>query len=383
MSSKVKTISKQHPKTWAQLHKRLIPTAFDYGSVFSPSTSEFVLKKASSINSNAGYLISALLTTTLFVLSLSAKLTTYNGFQTILNIYTIFVGPPSTGKSQAFKAAASFPLNELITDKELIGFLIKKTTPSGLFKKLSSDKQGFLLSPEIYDVLIRLLKTDDGCTGDISLLCELFSGEGALFTMATQTTRTIPPDAPFSILGSTQLPPLAKLLVTMDEGQGLLDRFFILTPECFRPTPDETTQGNDFIQRQHIKSFVEFVSVLYDLHLVPKQYYFSNDAKLKLKVMETEFVTALNDAIRTGSVPPKSKTIDIVQRLALAIHVTDHIMAQLLADEKTTPPPLEIHKDTLQKAFQLTNYSDMQKEILNQVRIHYILFRKIAMDTLL
>ena len=137
--------------------------------------------------------------------------------------------------------------------------------------------------------------------------------------MATQTTRTIPPDTPFSILGSTQLPPLAKLLVTMDEGQELLDRFFILTPECFRPTPDETTQGNDFIQRQHIKSFVEFVSVLYNLHLVSKQYYFSNDAKLKLKVMETEFVTALNGAIRTGSVPQKSKTIDIVQRLALAI----------------------------------------------------------------
>lgn len=55
--------------------------------------------------------------------------------------------------------------------------MIEKATPSGLFKKLSCDKQGLLLSPEIYGVLVTVLKTDDETCGNASLLCQLFSGE--------------------------------------------------------------------------------------------------------------------------------------------------------------------------------------------------------------
>lgn len=177
--SKLTKISKQHPRTWAHLHRRLISTSFNYGCVFSAPTSEFVLNLATTINSNAGYLILALLTTTLFILSLSVKLTTFNRFETVPNIYTVFVRPPSPGKSQAIKIAALLPLNQFIDDKDLVSFLIEKATPSGLFKTLADDNEGFLISQEIYDVLIQLLKTDDSSSGDISLLCELYSGEGA------------------------------------------------------------------------------------------------------------------------------------------------------------------------------------------------------------
>lgn len=76
----------------------------------------------------------------------------------------------------------------------------------------------------------------------------------------------------------------------------------------------------------------------------------------------------LNDAIRTGTVTPKSKKIDIVQRMALAIHVTDHLLSQLLSGENSSPPPEEITKATLENAFRLTNYDEMQKNILLEVR---------------
>lgn len=195
--SKLTKISKQHPRTWAQLHRRLITSTFDYGSLFSEPVSQFVRCKATSINSNMGYLLCALLTSTLFVLSMSVQLSTFTGFDSVPNVYTIFVGPPSTGKSQAIKEAASGPLNRLIEDKDLVSFLIETATPSGLFKKVSEDNKGFLLSPEVYDVLFKLLQKDEDASGYAALMCELFSGEGASYTMATRSERKISPNTPF------------------------------------------------------------------------------------------------------------------------------------------------------------------------------------------
>ncbi|KAJ8050774.1 hypothetical protein HOLleu_04102 [Holothuria leucospilota] len=311
-------------------------TTFDYECVFSEPVSRFISRKATSINSNMGYLLSALLTSALFVLSMSMQLSTFTGFETVPNI--VFVGPPSTGKSQAIKEAASGPLNRLIEDKDLVSFLIETATPSGLFKKLSEDNKGFLLSPEVYDVLFKLLQKDDDSNGYAALMCELFSGEGASYTMATRSERKISRNTPFSILGSTQLQPLARLLVAMDQGQGLIDRFIFIVPSCFRPTPEERAMS--------------------------KNYAFDEDASEYLKEQEDAFITLLNDALRSGAVPPKCKKIDIAQRLALAIHVCENILSQILQGINPTASSDKINKDTLCKSFKFLDYFEMQKEIL-------------------
>lgn len=101
-------------------------------------------------------------------------------------------------------------------------------------------------------------------------MCELFSGEGASYTMATRSERKISPNTPLSILGSTQLQPLARLLVTMDEGQGLIDRFIFIVPTCLRPTPEERERTSSYVREQKVTTFDDFFSAVHDFHLVSK-----------------------------------------------------------------------------------------------------------------
>ncbi|KAJ8030604.1 hypothetical protein HOLleu_27063 [Holothuria leucospilota] len=160
------------------------------------------------------------------------------------------------------------------------------------------------------------------------------------------------------------LPPIAKLLVTIDDGQGLLDRFITIVPECYRPTPDERDIAVSYIEAQNVSSFDEYIAALHDLHLTQKLYEFDVDAKQLLKEKECEFVSILNDALTHGTIPPRSKKIDIVQRVALSFHVFDHIMSHLLDGINPDNPPLQISRGTLSRAFQFLDYCDMQKEIL-------------------
>ena len=91
-----------------------------------------------------------------------------------------------------------------------------------------------ILSPEVFDIINKLLKSDeDNATGDVQLLCKLFSGERCSYHFSTEETRVIPPNTPFCLLGSTQLVNAAKLIARMDQGHGLVDRILLATPLPF------------------------------------------------------------------------------------------------------------------------------------------------------
>lgn len=114
--------------------------------------------------------------------------------------------------------------------------IIHKTTSSGLVKLLATNKKGLILSPEVFDVLYKLLKSDeDNGTGDVQLLCKMFSGEKCSYHFSTENCRIIDKNTPFCILGSTQLTNAAKLIAKMDQGHGLVDRLLIATPLALRP----------------------------------------------------------------------------------------------------------------------------------------------------
>ena len=64
-----------------------------------------------------------------------------------------------------------------------------------------------IISTEVFDLLWKLIKSDnDSATGDVSLLCSVFSGEEVTMSFATECDRQIPANMPFSILGATQTP---------------------------------------------------------------------------------------------------------------------------------------------------------------------------------
>ena len=77
------------------------------------------------------------------------------------NLYIMVIGPPTTGKSPAMKECAVDPLI-LVQDNCGIGnFVIERCTSSALVKVLSEENKAMVLSPELYDVLNKMLKNDE------------------------------------------------------------------------------------------------------------------------------------------------------------------------------------------------------------------------------
>ena len=98
----VSKLNKQNEQTWVNTQKRLNEVQFPYARLFANSdVRDFVRDKALSVSSCEGYFIPSLLTTTAYVLaSNQATVKTLTHSQP-LNVYTIFVGYPGTGKNAA------------------------------------------------------------------------------------------------------------------------------------------------------------------------------------------------------------------------------------------------------------------------------------------
>lgn len=78
----------------------------------------------------------------------------------------------------------------------------------------------------------------------------------------------------------------------------------------------------------------------------------------------------MNDAIRNRKVPPKSKMPELIPRVAAALHVLNHIMAELLAGVPASSPPREISKSTLESATDFAHHLESQKGILCEVSFY-------------
>lgn len=165
-------IARQSETTWALFHKRVSSMQFDYSDLFPAEVYSFLENKAKSISSSIGYLLPSILTSTAFTLgSHGAQLMVGTHTECIqpINLFTIFIGHPGTGKSPAIKKIIN-PLRENSDiGKEI---LISRSTSSGLIKLLAKHGKAFVCSLEIYNFLTKLLKNDDEtASGYIQLLC--------------------------------------------------------------------------------------------------------------------------------------------------------------------------------------------------------------------
>lgn len=185
-SSKLLKVSKQQEKTWCHLHRRLISLPFSFQDVFSEDVYDFVNNQAISISSSIGYMVPCLLATTAFVAGLNGSSVSSNSGHTIpFNLYSVVVGPPTSGKSQALKVCTIDPL-VAVRDNDLGNFLVERCTTSALVKCVSEQKRAVVVSPELYDVLNKMLKNNENGSGEVQLLCELFSGERTSYRFATE-----------------------------------------------------------------------------------------------------------------------------------------------------------------------------------------------------
>ena len=369
--SKLAKVSKQHKKTWAQLNRRLISLPFDYDSLFTPWVAEFVNNKAASIGSCPRYLVPCLLTTTAHIIAKNFLIRC--GSQEMpCNLFMVFVGPPGTGKSQVLKEGALQPIRDVQTERDLSNTIFEKCTSSTLVKTVAEHKKAFVVSPKVFEVLNKLLKSDeDNTTGDVPILCDLFSGESSSYRYATERTREIPPNVPFSILGCMQVLYATRLLCQMDQGYGLLDRFMFLFPTCLRPSTANTDAARTWFQTEnvHVKQVADIFVEMYDVHdsAALSHYTFSEDALQNLTSLKDDFIKEVNKAIQNGNVPPKSKKIDLLQRVATSLHVFNFITDEFLQGQKPPTVPTQISLETLQQAKRYVEYAETQKEIVMEV----------------
>lgn len=174
------------------------------------------------------------------------------------------VGRPGTGKSPAIEAILGALKEMGCISKETV---VSATTSSGLIKNLSKQGKSFITSPELFDLLNKLLKNDeDNGSGDVQLLCKLWSGESASYHFATESTREIDGNTPFSILGATQIQNAASLIYRMDKGRGLLDRFLISVPFALKPTPQSEEEAAEYLNTLPFSDFRPFFSAVVESH---------------------------------------------------------------------------------------------------------------------
>ena len=369
-SSKLSKITKQHEKTWSLLHKRLMEMEFNFQELFNDNVWEFLQKKAASLSTSVGYLVPCILTSTAFVAS-TGSLISHKQHEIPFNLYFIFVGPPSTGKSQALKEGANLPMSTLIESEDIPNFLLDKATSSGLAKTVADNGKGFVVSPEVFDLLNKLLKSDDeNATGDSQLLCELFSGERVSYRYASEKTREIGCNVPFSIAGATQVPFAARLIARMDQGHGLLDRFLFIFPTCLRPSLQDTEEALSWLDSQPLKSLTDVFLEMFEYHGQRKVVYkFTDSAQSLLNDLQSQEIHDINEAIKEGNPPPKCKKMDLIKRLAGSLHIFNHIASKLLEGIQPGPPPQRITEHSVAAAEKLTAFADSQKQIATEVRI--------------
>lgn len=95
---------------------------------------------------------------------------------------------------------------------------------------------------------------------------------------------------------------------------------------------------------------------------------FSEDSANYLQQIETEFITEIDEAISDGTVPPKSKKVDMIARVSLCLHVFCDITLQLLDSMDTLrSPDSQIPMAAVQGAVYFVNFCETQKEIFLQV----------------
>lgn len=179
-------------------------------------------------------------------------------------------------------------------------------------KLLANQHKGFILSPEVFDILNKLMKSDEeNATGDVQLLCKLFSGERCSYHYSTEESRVIPANTPFSIFSSTQLLNVAKLIAKMDLEHGLVDRFLFAIPLAFWPTLTEMETAANHLSTKVIEDFHENFKNIHDNGQL--QFTFEPNAQQLLRDNIDQFVVEVNKASETAKSPLSLKCLDWFQ----------------------------------------------------------------------
>ena len=125
------------------------------------------------------------------------------------------------------------------------------------------------------------------------------------------------------------MPYAAQLLCQLDQGNGLLERLLITTPSCLRPTVAVTQEAAQQLSNSRVATFAEIFIQMRRI-LSPTTFTFNDEATVTLQNINDQFITEVNDAITNGTPTPTSKVFDLVQRVAVSLHIFNYIALAML-----------------------------------------------------
>lgn len=130
MAAQITKLCKQSEQTWNHLHKRLIGIPEPSESLFREDVWLFLKNKAVSVSSNVGFFVASIIATCAYIAGLHSKIFSC-GREMPMNIYTIFIGPPGTGKSQVLKECTQNAIDVICEERGTESLGLHRCTPSG------------------------------------------------------------------------------------------------------------------------------------------------------------------------------------------------------------------------------------------------------------
>ncbi|XP_066925005.1 uncharacterized protein [Clytia hemisphaerica] len=359
-----RSIKNQSDETWAVLLQRFIQSDIKWETILSQNLLNFIRVKSTAVGTNVSYFFLSFLTTISYMCSVKKSCIELSETHRInFNLFSIFVGPPTSAKSPAFKYAVNDALKN-ITDLNLF----TSSTPSALTKKLAVHNRGFIINSEISSYLLKMHKNDDdNSDGNAQVLCKLFSGEKHEMAYATEQTRVIEENCSFCILGSTQVSNMAKIFSLIDNGDGLIDRFLVYVPSSLRPLPEERDNAINELQRLNPKSPEDIYEAINSWDFDnPPQFYFEDEALMAFRQDETAYIKEYNRCLLNGIPTSKSKRAEFIPKIAALLHISEK-MFQIAAGNVEGPIAEAITLDSLQKAITLVDLLEEQKRFFTNI----------------
>ena len=163
----------------------------------------------------------------------------------------------------------------------------------------------------------------------------------------------------------TQVPFAALLIIVLDQGHSLRDRFLVTFPKCLHPS--QTDQAMEHLTTLPLSSCDNIFIEIARLHLHRSRYSLSDEAT-HLHLINEVFIAEVNAAISEGRSPPKTTKVDIVLGVAVSLHIFNAVANQLLKGEEPIMPDQQIEKSTIERAISYVSLAEYQNEIFVEVR---------------
>ena len=97
-------------------------------------------------------------------------------------------------------------------------------------------------------------------------------------------------------------------------------------------------------------------------------YKFTDDAQELMNNFQSQEIQEIDEAITEGNPPPKCKKMDLIKKLATALHIFNHVASNLLQGIQSPPPAMRVPKQSVQAAEKFVVFADSQKQIATEVR---------------